>query len=125
MAEMLLEAADLHTYYGLSHILRGANFAVSRGETVGLMGRNSMGKTTLLRSMLGHVKPRSGTVRVRGKPMTGAPPYLVARQVGVIAKQRIHRRSRFDSFGQVTEQLCLLNILCCERGEVVDDLLHG
>ena len=44
------------------------------------MGRNSMGKTTLLRSMLGHVKPRSGTVRVRGKPMTGAPPYLVARQ---------------------------------------------
>jgi len=80
MAEMLLEAADLHTYYGLSHILRGANFAVSRGETVGLMGRNSMGKTTLLRSMLGHVKPRGGTVRVRGKPMTGAAPYLVARQ---------------------------------------------
>ena len=44
------------------------------------MGRNSMGKTTLLRSMLGHVKPRSGTVRVRGEPMTGAAPYRVARQ---------------------------------------------
>src|SRR5438093_9151786 len=80
MAEMLLEAADLHTYYGLSHILRGANFAVSGGETVGLMGRNSMGKTTLLRSMLGHVKPRSGAVQVRGKTMTGAAPFLVARQ---------------------------------------------
>ena len=80
MAEALLQAVDLHTYYGLSHILRGVNFTVSRGETIGLMGRNGMGKTTLLRSMLGHVKPRSGGVLVRGKPMTGAPPYLVVRQ---------------------------------------------
>jgi len=80
LAEALLQAVDLHTYYGLSHILRGVNFTVSRGETIGLMGRNGMGKTTLLRSMLGHVKPRSGGVLVRGKPMTGAPPYLVVRQ---------------------------------------------
>ena len=80
MAEALLQAVDLHTYYGLSHILRGVNFTVSRGETIGLMGRNGMGKTTLLRSMLGHVKPRSGGVLVRGKPMTGAPPYMVVRQ---------------------------------------------
>jgi len=80
LAEALLQAVDLHTYYGLSHILRGVNFTVSRGETIGLMGRNGMGKTTLLRSMLGHVKPRSGGVLVRGKPMTGAPPYMVVRQ---------------------------------------------
>jgi len=80
MAETLLQATELHTYYGLSHILRGVNFAVKRGETIGLMGRNGMGKTTLLRSMLGHVKPRSGAVQVRGKTMTGAAPFLVARQ---------------------------------------------
>lgn len=80
MPEALLQAVELHTYYGLSHILRGVNFAVSAGETVGLLGRNGMGKTTLLRSMLGHVKPRSGGVLVRGKPMTGAAPYRVTRQ---------------------------------------------
>jgi len=80
MAEALLRAVDLHTYYGLSHILRGVSFAVTRGETIGLMGRNGMGKTTLIRSMLGHVKPRTGGVLVRGKPMTGAAPYRVARE---------------------------------------------
>jgi branched-chain amino acid transport system ATP-binding protein len=80
MAEALLRAVDLHSYYGLSHVLRGVSFTVSGGETIGLMGRNGMGKTTLIRSMLGHVKPRAGGVLVRGKPMTGAAPYLVARE---------------------------------------------
>jgi branched-chain amino acid transport system ATP-binding protein len=80
MAEALLRTVDLHTYYGLSHVLRGVSFAVGRGETIGLMGRNGMGKTTLIRSMLGHVKPRGGGVLVRGKPMTGAAPYRVARE---------------------------------------------
>ena len=80
MSEWLLEARELHTYYGASHILHGVDFRIERGETVGLMGRNGMGKTTLIRSMLGLVKPRHGEVRVRGTPMTGAEPYLVARQ---------------------------------------------
>jgi branched-chain amino acid transport system ATP-binding protein len=56
------------------------DFEIRRGETLGLMGRNGMGKTTLLRSMLGLVKPRGGEVRVRGAAMTGAEPWLVARQ---------------------------------------------
>jgi branched-chain amino acid transport system ATP-binding protein len=77
--ESLLEARELHTYYGASHILHGVDFRIGRGETVGLMGRNGMGKSTLLRSMLGIVKPRSGEVLVCGTPMTGAAPYLVAR----------------------------------------------
>jgi branched-chain amino acid transport system ATP-binding protein len=79
-AERLLEASGLHAYYGTSHVLHGVDFAVRRGETVGLMGRNGMGKTTLLKAMLGLVKPRGGEVRVRGALMTGAQPYRVARQ---------------------------------------------
>jgi branched-chain amino acid transport system ATP-binding protein len=78
-AEPLLEARGVHTYYGASHVLHGVDFVIRRGETVGLMGRNGMGKTTLLRSMLGLVKPRAGEVRVRGAPMTGAAPFRVAR----------------------------------------------
>ncbi len=78
-SEALLEARELHTYYGASHILHGVDFRIGRGETVGLMGRNGMGKSTLIRSMLGIVKPRSGEVLVCGTPMTGAAPYLVAR----------------------------------------------
>jgi branched-chain amino acid transport system ATP-binding protein len=80
MSETLLEARELHTYYGASHILHGVDFRIDAGETVGLMGRNGMGKSTLIRSMLGLVKPRDGEVRVRGSPMTGADPFRVARQ---------------------------------------------
>ncbi|MEP7182917.1 MAG: ABC transporter ATP-binding protein [Betaproteobacteria bacterium] len=80
MNEALLEASELHAYYGASHILHGIDFRIDRGETVGLMGRNGMGKSTLIRSMLGLVKPRGGEVRVSGTPMTGAAPYLIARQ---------------------------------------------
>ncbi len=80
MSGALLEARDLHAYYGARHVLHGVDFRVREGETVGLMGRNGMGKTTLLRAMLGLVKPRGGEVLVRGTPMTGAAPWLVARQ---------------------------------------------
>jgi branched-chain amino acid transport system ATP-binding protein len=78
--EALLEARELHTYYGASHILHGVDFRIDRAETVGLMGRNGMGKSTLIRSMLGLVKPRSGEVRVCGTAMTGAEPFLIARR---------------------------------------------
>jgi len=80
MSDWLIEARELHAYYGASHVLHGVDFRVDRGETVGLMGRNGMGKSTLIRCMLGIVKPRHGEVLVCGSPMTGAEPYLVARQ---------------------------------------------
>jgi branched-chain amino acid transport system ATP-binding protein len=80
MNEVLLEARGLHAYYGASHILHGIDFLIRKGETVGLMGRNGMGKTTLIRSMLGLISPRRGEVLIRGRKMTGAAPYLVARQ---------------------------------------------
>jgi branched-chain amino acid transport system ATP-binding protein len=77
--QALLEARAIHTYYGSSHVLRGVDFKVAPGESVGLFGRNGMGKTTLLRTLLGHVAPRRGEVRVKGRDMTGAKPERIAR----------------------------------------------
>jgi branched-chain amino acid transport system ATP-binding protein len=78
-AAPLLQGEGLHTYYGASHVLHGVDFAVRSGETVGLLGRNGMGKTTLLRSLLGLTRPRRGTVRVRGADVTRAAPHRIAR----------------------------------------------
>ena len=89
MAEMLLEARDLHTYYGSSHILHGVSFSIRKGEALGLMGRNGMGKTTLLRTMLGLVRPRHGTVRVNGDDMTRAKPHRIAL---AITRSKVHSR---------------------------------
>jgi branched-chain amino acid transport system ATP-binding protein len=75
---MLVEARGIHAYYGASHVLHGVDFAVRRGETVGLMGRNGMGKTTLLKSILGLVPSRSGRVSIKGQDMTRAPPHAIA-----------------------------------------------
>jgi len=75
----LLEGEGLHTYYGASHILHGVDFRVGSGETVGLLGRNGMGKTTLLRSLMGLVRPQRGHVRLRGADVTRARPHTIAR----------------------------------------------
>lgn len=82
MSQPLIQVRGLHTFYGASHILRGIDFHVGRGETIGLMGRNGMGKSTLLKSIMSLVKPRSGSVHIMGKMMTGRAPYEVA-QLGV------------------------------------------
>jgi branched-chain amino acid transport system ATP-binding protein len=75
----MLDARGLHSFYGSSHVLHGVDFSVGEGEAVALMGRNGMGKTTLIRSMLGLVLPRSGTVHVAGTPVIGWPPFRIAR----------------------------------------------
>jgi len=82
MPERLIAARGLQSYYGASHILRGVDFHVDRGETIGLMGRNGMGKSTLLKSLMGLVRPREGTVEVKGRNMVGRPSYEVA-QLGI------------------------------------------
>ncbi|MBL4720049.1 MAG: ATP-binding cassette domain-containing protein, partial [Alphaproteobacteria bacterium] len=80
MTAPLVHAVGLHTYYGESHILRGVDLTIHRGETISLMGRNGMGKTTLLRSIMGLTSPRRGTVRIDGADMTGAPTHVIAKQ---------------------------------------------
>ena len=82
MSECLIQARGIHTYYGASHILRGIDFTVNRGETIGLMGRNGMGKSTLLKSIMGIVPPRRGTVEIKGRAMNGRPTFEVA-QMGI------------------------------------------
>ncbi len=77
---LLIEATGLNTYYGASHILQGVDFRVGAGETIGLMGRNGMGKTTLLKTLMGIVVPRSGRVQVQGRDTTSRPTFEVAQR---------------------------------------------
>ena len=79
MSDLLIEAHNLNTYYDASHVLRGVDFSIRKAQTIGLMGRNGMGKSTLLKTLMGLVKPREGTVRVMGQDVTGAPPHEIAR----------------------------------------------
>jgi len=80
MSNTLLEVRGLNTYYGASHVLRNLDFQVERGQAVGLMGRNGMGKSTLLKSIMGLVKPRSGRIAFQGAPIHGQTPYAIAKQ---------------------------------------------
>jgi branched-chain amino acid transport system ATP-binding protein len=82
MSEALIQVQGVHTYYGQSHILRGIDFTVQRGQTIGLMGRNGMGKSTLLKSIMGIVPPQKGSVQIKGKSMVGRPTFEVA-QMGI------------------------------------------
>src|SRR6185503_1766725 len=79
MSNSLIEADQLHTFYGSSHVLHGVSFRVGRGEAVGLMGRNGMGKTTLLKTILGLVRPRIGAVKLKGRDVTAEPAHRIAR----------------------------------------------
>ncbi len=77
--EPALTAERLDTYYGQSHVLRGVDFRVMTQETVSLLGRNGMGKTTLLRTLMGQVRPRRGRVLLGGRDITGQRPSQIAR----------------------------------------------
>ena len=79
MSAPLLQVAALESAYGASQVLFGIDLEVRAGEVVGLLGRNGMGKTTLVRSILGLVRPRAGSVRLDGREVTGAPPDRIAR----------------------------------------------
>ena len=88
MNERLVEANGLHTYYGSHHILHGVGFTIRRGEAIGLMGRNGMGKTTLLRTLLGLVRPREGSVHIRGRDATHEAPHRIARSGIALVPER-------------------------------------
>lgn len=72
MSTPAILAENINTYYGRSHILRGVSFKVAPGETVSLLGRNGMGKTTLLRTLAGLLRPASGRVQLNGTDVTSA-----------------------------------------------------
>jgi branched-chain amino acid transport system ATP-binding protein len=78
-AAPLVEVEDLHTYYGKSHVLHGVSLQVGRGEVVGLLGRNGVGKSTTLKTIMGLVSPRQGKVLFEGQPITRLPAHKLAR----------------------------------------------
>ena len=80
---------DIHTYYGKSHILNGVSLQVGKGEVVGLLGRNGVGKSTTLKTIMGLVSPSQGKVLFEGKPITGQPSHKLARLgIGFVPEDR-------------------------------------
>jgi branched-chain amino acid transport system ATP-binding protein len=88
-SEALLRVDDIHTYYGDSYALQGLSLEVRRGHIVALLGRNGMGKTTLVRSVAGLTPPRAGAILLDGAPLTGLPAHAIARLgVGLVPQGR-------------------------------------
>jgi branched-chain amino acid transport system ATP-binding protein len=88
-SDALLRVDDIHTYYGDSYALQGLSLAVPRGHIVALLGRNGMGKTTLVRSVAGLTPPRAGAIYLAGSPLAGLPPHAIARLgVGLVPQGR-------------------------------------
>ena len=87
--EPLVAVEDVHTYYGKSHILHGVSLHVDRGEVVGLLGRNGVGKSTTLKTIMGLVHPNRGKVLFAGKLVTGLPAHKLARLgIGYVPEDR-------------------------------------
>ena len=86
---MLLDVRDIASSYGLSQVLFDVSFVVGDGEVVTLMGRNGMGKTTTVRSLMGLVRPHAGEIRFRGERVDGSPPHRIARLgIGLVPEGR-------------------------------------
>jgi len=86
---MILEVSNLHGYYGKSHVLQGVDMAISPGRMVCLLGRNGVGKSTTLKSIMGLLDRTSGSVRFNGRDIQGRPPYEIARLgLGYVPEER-------------------------------------
>ncbi|MGB6065771.1 MAG: ABC transporter ATP-binding protein [Desulfomonilaceae bacterium] len=85
----MLEAKAINTFYGLSHILFDVSLSVSKGEIVCLLGRNGAGKSTIMKSIMGLIPPRHGTVTFKGEIISGKKPYQIARRgIGFVPDDR-------------------------------------
>ena len=86
---MLLEVEKIHTFYEKSHILHGVSLNANKGEIVGLLGRNGVGKTTLLKSIIGFVKPSEGTIHFEDQEITALPSFQRAKMgIGYVPENR-------------------------------------
>ncbi|TCT01076.1 ABC transporter ATP-binding protein [Aquabacter spiritensis] len=113
----MLEVADIHSFYGEAHVLQGASLTVGKSEVVALLGRNGMGKTTLIRSVMGVSPPnvRSGQVTFKGEAILGLAPHLIAKRgVGYVPQGR----RLFPSL-TVTEHLTVLKPAAATHGWTV------
>jgi branched-chain amino acid transport system ATP-binding protein len=87
--EPLVTVEDVHTYYGKSHVLHGVSLTVGQGEVVGLLGRNGVGKSTTLKTIMGLVHPAQGKVLLAGKSIAGLPAHKLARLgIGYVPEDR-------------------------------------
>lgn len=85
----MLELVDIHTYYGESYVLQGVSLQVKDGSVVALLGRNGMGKTTTIRSIIGFTPPRRGVLRFKGQNIIRFPPYKIAQMgIGLVPQGR-------------------------------------
>ena len=114
----MLEVRDLHSFYGNAHVICGASLTVAAGEVVGLLGRNGMGKTTLIRSIMGLAPPvvRRGELRFRGQTLLGLRPHEIAAQRIAVVPQG---RRLFASL-TVTEHMTMLKSARATKGWTVD-----
>jgi branched-chain amino acid transport system ATP-binding protein len=86
---MILEVKGLHSYYGKSHVLQGVDLELEQGQLVCLLGRNGVGKSTTLMSIMGLVRPGAGSVRLKGRELAGSQPFEIARQgLGFVPEER-------------------------------------
>ena len=116
---MLLEVRDLNTFYVTSHVLQNISLNVNEGEVVALLGRNGMGKSTTLKSIMGLVKPKSGTVTFRGKNVTGFPPFKAAR-AGIARPYSLSSAASTPSTASLTRSSLSACAITRIRGSVPD-----
>ena len=114
----MLEVRDLHAGYGEAHVIRGVSFDVAGGEVVAMLGRNGMGKTTLIRSIMGLAPPqiRAGSISWRGESLIGLRPHdIAARKIAIVPQGR-----RLFASLTVTEHLTMLKGTRARTGWTVE-----
>ena len=118
----MLEVRDVHSFYGEAHVLNGVTMDVNAGEVVALLGRNGMGKTTLIRSIMCLTEPqvREGSIRWKGQELRGLKPHDVARRRIALVPQG---RRLFSSL-TVTEHLTMIKPMSAREGWTVERVLQ-
>ena len=107
----LLEVSGLNSYYGDSHILFDVSLRVEKNEVVALLGRNGAGKSTTLKSLMGVVRPKAGTVRLDGEELVGRKPHSIAR----IGMQLVHEERRVFGSLNVEENIILAGLTASNK----------